>query len=205
MLSSTVFASSETIILDDFNAGLKKNWQMKEFKGQTQYSVVTLEGEKVLLAQSDATASALVFEQKYDLRDFPILSWRWKINNIHPKGNSQTKAGDDYAARIYVVFPHWFTPMTRSINYIWANKLPKGSHTPSPYTANSVMLATQSGPENSGHWITERRNVWEDYREIFGEDPPTVGAIAIMTDSDDTGGSAIAWYDDIRIEKEQTP
>lgn len=205
LLTTTVFASSEILVLDDFNSGLKENWQRKDFNGQTLYRIVTLEDEKVLLAESEAAASALVFETEYELRDYPVLSWRWKINNIHPKGDSQTKAGDDYAARIYVVFPHWFTPMTRSINYIWANKLPKGSHTPSRYTANSVMLATQSGPENRGRWITERRNVREDYRKIFGEDPPTVGAIAIMTDSDDTGGSAIAWYDDIRIEKEQTP
>ncbi|PLX90547.1 MAG: hypothetical protein C0619_09250 [Desulfuromonas sp.] len=204
LLAATAFSAKADIqILDDFNAGLNPNWKTKKFNGQTLYRVVAQEGEKVLMAQSEATASALILEKHYDLRDYPILSWRWKITSIHPGGDGRTKAGDDYAARIYVVFPHWFTPMTRSINYIWANKLPKGKHIPSPYTGNSIMVAAQSGPDKIGQWVTEQHNVWEDYRRIFGEDPPPVGAIAIMTDSDDTGGSALAWYDDIRIKKER--
>ncbi|HZV81636.1 MAG TPA: DUF3047 domain-containing protein [Geobacteraceae bacterium] len=36
-----------------------------------------------------------------------------------------------------------------------------------------------------------------DYRRLFGEEPGTLGAVAIMTDSDNTGGRASAWYGDI--------
>ncbi|MDT8419864.1 MAG: DUF3047 domain-containing protein [Desulfuromonadales bacterium] len=204
LLAATAFAANADIrVVDDFNAGLDPRWETKKFNGQTDYRVVALGEEKVLMAQSESSASALILKMQYDLRDYPVLSWRWKTNNIHPKGDGRTKAGDDYAARVYVVFPHWFTPMTRSINYIWANRLPEGSSIPSPYTGNSIMVAAQSGPGKIGQWVMEKHNVWQDYRRIFGEDPPPVGAIAIMTDSDDTGGSALAWYDDIRIEKER--
>jgi hypothetical protein len=195
-------ATGDTLVIDDFNAGLKPNWKIKTFKGQTHYSVIDQDGERVLTALSTAAASALVFEKTYSLRDYPVLSWRWKVANILAGGDARSKAGDDYPARIYVVFPHWFFPKTRSINYIWANKLPKGAHLPSSYTANSVMVAVQSGPEQVGRWIRERRNVRDDYRRIFGTEPPAAGAIAIMTDTDNTGGTARAWYDDIRLEKE---
>jgi hypothetical protein len=99
-----------------------------------------------------------------------------------------------------VIFPHWFPPKTRSINYIWANRLPEGEFIPNSYYGNAVMLAVESGPEKVGLWVDERRDVLADYRTIFGEEPPTAGAIAIMTDTDNTGESAVAYYDDIRLE-----
>lgn len=202
LLPAVLLAEPRIQTIDDFDLGLNPNWEQVDFKGQTKYSIVSLDGGQVLQGQSHAGASALVFKKEYDLREFPILSWRWKVKDILAKGDSQIKTGDDYPARIYVVFPHWFAPMTRSINYIWANKLPKGANTPSLYSKNSVMVAVQSGLENSGRWMSENRNVRDDYLKLFGGEPPTVGAIAIMTDSDDTGDSSLAWYDDIRIEKE---
>ena len=192
-------------IIDNFNAGLNEGWEVNEFNGQTEYTVIDLVGEKVLMAKSSGTASALIFHKKYSLSDYPILSWRWKVENILDKGDAHTKNGDDYAVRVFVVFPHWILPMTRSINYIWANKLPQGSIFRNIHVPNATMLAVQSGPENIGRWMSESRNVRKDYQRIFGEEPPAVGAIAIMTDTDDTGETALGWYDDIRIEKDSSP
>jgi hypothetical protein len=62
------------------------------------------------------------------------------------------------------------------------------------------MIAVESGAAKAGTWVEERRNIVADYRRAFGGAPPRIGAIAIMTDTDNTGGSAEAWYDDIRIE-----
>ena len=196
-------ADPEVVILDDFNTGLSPHWQQEEFKGQTDYRVVADGEEMVLRGESNGTASALVYPKKFLLQDYPILSWRWKIADVLPKGDARSKSGDDYAARIYVVFPHWFAPKTRSINYIWANKLPKGVLLPNSYTSNSMLVAVQSGRENISRWINERHNVYEDYRRIFGEEPRPVGAIVIMTDSDDTRGHSLAWYDDLRLERKR--
>jgi hypothetical protein len=192
--------SSSVVIIDNFDHDLNQQWQVKEFSGQTRYTTVTESSGDVLQAESHAAASALVYEKRYSLHDYPLLSWRWKVSDVIATGDASHKDGDDYAARIYVVFPHWFFPMTRSINYIWANKLPVGTHIPSSYTSRSMMLAVESGRDNIGSWHVERRNVLEDYRRFFGEEPPMVGAIAIMTDTDNTKGSALSWYDDIRIE-----
>jgi hypothetical protein len=187
-------------LIDDFEGGLRPNWEARPFKGETRYDVVSDDGGHVLRARSDAAASGLVYPIRYVLRQYPVLAWRWKVENVIAKGDETRRSGDDYAGRVYVVFPHWFFPKTRSINYIWANRLPKGRRVRSPFTANAVMIAAESGPEHVGRWVSERRDVLADYRQAFGEEPPEVGAIAVMTDTDNTGESATAYYDDIRVE-----
>lgn len=188
-------------LIDDFEGGLSSGWAMKGFHGQTDYAVVPEGSGHVLHAYSRAAASGLFFKREYDLHDAPFLSWRWKVANIIPGGDESQKSGDDFSARIYVVFPHWFFPKTRTISYVWGNRLKVGAFVPSPYTKNAMLLAVESGTEKVGTWIVEKRNVLEDYRRLFGEEPPLVGAIAVMTDTDDTGTSAEAWYDDLRIER----
>jgi hypothetical protein len=194
-----VSAQEKTLSIEGFENGLRPEWQEKVFKGRTAYKVVRDATGNALKAQSHGSASALILEKKIDLKEFPVLSWRWKVENVLVKGDARKKAGDDYAARIYVIFPHWFFPKTRTINYIWANKLPQGATVPNPFTANAVMIAVETGENHVGKWKQESRNVLADYRAIFGEDPPLVGAIAIMTDTDNTGGAAVAWYDDLRF------
>lgn len=202
LVAAAAVAGDRTVVIDDFEDGLRPEWEVKEFHGQTLYTVGHDDaGGHLLRADSRASASGLVYKVDYSLKEYPILSWRWKVSNILVKGDETKKSGDDYAARVYVVFPHWFFPKTKSINYIWANKLPRGQHIPNPFTGNAIMLAVESGKEKVGRWVNVRRNVYEDYRMVFGEKPPRVGAIAIMTDTDNTGGTATAWYDDIRIER----
>jgi hypothetical protein len=204
LLPYHVAAAGERILLiDDFENGLRPEWKEKVFEGRTEYRVVPEGTGHVLRAESRGAASGLILEKEIDLEEFPVLSWRWKVENILDKGDARRKEGDDYAARIYVIFPHWFFLQTRSINYIWANKLPQGAIVPNPFTSNAVMIAVESGKEKTGEWMTESRDVLADYRGIFGEDPPRAGAIAVMTDTDNTGGSAVAWYDDIRLKGEQ--
>ena len=190
-------AAPAQLPVDDFEQGLAPVWEVKEFKGFTDYLVVPDSGGHVLRAESRGAASGLIRKIDLDPREWPVLNWRWKVAGTIPQGDERTKAGDDYAARVYIVFPHWFFPKTRSLNYIWANRLPQGEFLPNAYVANNVMIAVQSGPEKAGQWLTERRDIAADYRRAFGEDPPRIGAIAIMTDTDNTGASAMAWYDDL--------
>lgn len=199
---SVASATKDSILIDDFQQGLQKHWKIKRFKGETIYRVVNTETGNVLMAVSRASASGLIYEIVYDPKEYPILSWRWKVENIISKGNATVKEGDDYAARVYVVFPHWFPPKTKSINYIWANRIPKGTVIPNKFYSKAIMIAVESGKENTGKWIKEERNVYEDFRSFFGSEPPKAGAIAIMTDTDQTGEHAIAYYDDIVISKQ---
>jgi hypothetical protein len=201
-LSALVSADADKISFGSFAKSGLEGWETKIFKGETDYRVVEDGGQKVLQAESQAAASGLVFETEYDPTVYPVLSWRWKIDHILTRGDSRTRSGDDYAARIYVIFPHWFFPKTKTLNYIWANRLPKESIQPNAFTGNAMMIAVESGDEKAGQWISVRRNIIEDYRRAFGEDPPNVGAIAIMTDTDQTKESAIAWYSDIEASRQ---
>ena len=189
----------EEIVLDDYTKGLSSKWQEKSFQGHTKYRVTREDGRLCIRAASDGSASGLYYKVNYDLKQYPILTWQWKIENILPKGDARYKKGDDYAARVYVVFPSWLFWRTKALNYIWANKLPKGKAVRNAFAKNDVMIAVESGPRMARQWLTETRNVLEDYRKQFGEDPPEVGAIAIMTDTDNTDSSAVAWYGVIRI------
>jgi len=203
LLSGAVSASAAELTIDNFDSGLDSRWEVKSFKGETVYRVVAGDGGGVLQAEAHGTASGLVFKQQIDPQHYPILRWRWKVDRVLAKGDARTRDGDDYPARLYVVFPHWFFPLTKTLNYIWANRLPAGEMVPNPFTGNAMMIAVESGSSRVGEWREERRDIVADYRRAFGGEPPTIGAIAIMTDTDNTGESAMAWYDAIRLTDRQ--
>ena len=174
-------------------------WEVKEFKGLTRYRLVEEEGRRVLLAEADGSASGLVKKIAFDPAEYRYLRWRWKIEDTVAQGDERTKAGDDYAARVYVIFPGRFFWQTRALNYIWANRLPAEGFVANAFTANAMLLAVRSGADQAGQWLEESRDLVADYRRVFGNDPPRAGAVAIMTDTDNTGGRTRAWYGDISL------
>lgn len=198
---TSLHAAESSITLDDYENGIAKGWKEKIFKGQTHYTASTKDGVPCLAAVSVASASGLFYEIKVDPETMPILSWQWQIDDVLVKGDATKKSGDDYAARIYVVFPSPLFWRTKALNYIWDNKLAKGTIIANAYTKNAMMVVVESGSEYKGKWVKEERNVRGDYLAAFGEEPPAVGAIAIMTDTDDTGETARAWYGPIRLMK----
>lgn len=204
ILADVCSAAERSIVLDDYTEGLSPRWEEKSFFGRTRYSVTREDGIRCILAESRASASALIYKTEYDPKGYPFLHWRWKVEQVLQKGDERAKAGDDYGARVYVVFPSFLFWKTRALNYIWANRLSKGEGIPNPFTANAMMIAVRSGPGETGRWIEEKRNIFEDFRRFFGEDPPKVGAIAVMTDTDNTGESARAWYGPIAISADGT-
>jgi hypothetical protein len=187
------------IIIDDFANGINSGWTKKSFKGTTDYIWGRENGIGCIRATSRGTASSMYYRIEYDPEQYPYITWQWKVDNIVPGGDATKKECDDYGARVYVVFPAFPFWKTKAINYIWANKLPKEEAIPNPYTNNSIMISVESGRIESGKWLIEARNVSEDYRRLFGEKPPHVGAIAIMTDSDNTGEQASAAYGTIAV------
>ena len=199
IFSLLAFGSSNEIIIDDFSNGISPHWKEKKLKGKTEYTIVSGKDVKCLKAESNSSASALYYKIDYDLKKYPILEWKWKIDHVLAKGNAATKEGCDFPARIYVIFHSGFLWQSRSLGYFWASSVQKGEVVRHPYSKNTMMIAVESGNEKAGTWITEKRNVLEDYKKIFGKDPPEAGAIAIITDSDNTGEHAIAWYGAIKI------
>ncbi|MDX1775931.1 MAG: DUF3047 domain-containing protein, partial [Desulfobulbales bacterium] len=187
------------MIIDDFAQGIKPEWETRSFAGPTEYTWTREGGKGYIRATSRGTASGMYYKIEFDPQQYPYITWQWKVDNIISGGDVSQKSTDDYGARFYIVFPGFFFWQTRAINYIWANKLPLGQAVHSPYTSNNIMISVQSGSGNTGRWLSETRNIYDDYRRYFGRKPPKVGAIAIMTDTDNTGESASAGYGTIAV------
>lgn len=180
-------------------------WEKKSFKGLTTYDLVRENESTVVKATSRAAASGLIKKISFDSKKYRYLRWSWKIARTIAKGDETTKTGDDYAARIYVVFTGKYFWQTKAINYIWANHLKKDDSLPNAYTAKAIMVAVESGNEKTGQWLVEERDIHADYKELFGTEPGAAEAIAIMTDTDDTGDKATAWYGDITLSTDRRP
>ena len=205
---------------------LPPGWRPLEFKGvrqHTEYALVRDSGGWVVRAVSEASASGLIYPLEVDLREYPILRWRWKVQNVIERGDVTRRQGDDYPARIYVAFQ--YDPATLSLperllyrtarllygdipgqvlNYIWANREPRNKvfANPSPFTDFSRLLVCRSRADPPGTWFEEERNIYEDYQLAFGSEPPLLIGIGIMTDTDNTGERAIAYYGDIALLRE---
>lgn len=194
-------ADAEVFAVSNFTHDGLSGWETKSFKGKTNYTPVrdSDTGLIAIKAQSKGTASGLIKKVNLNPERYRYLHWSWKISGTLPKGDEKRRDGDDYAARVYVVFPGRFFWQTRAINYIWANRLPAGQFIPNAYTGNAMMVAVESGSIKAGQWISETRDILADYKRLFGESPNEIGAVVIMTDTDDTGGEATAWYGDIFI------
>ena len=108
------------------------------------------------------------------------------------KLNLLERAKYEAARLIYGEYP----PLC-AIVYVWGNKTPKESVVPNAYSDKAVMIMVESGASHLNQWITFTRNIYEDYKSIFQENPPLISGFAIMTDTDNTGESAVAYYGDI--------
>jgi hypothetical protein len=221
------WAQADTLAPALFSAGsgsLPVSWRPLMFPkipSHTRYEMFR-DGEDspwVVRAESHSSASGLIHDIRIDLEQFPILRWRWKVENVLTRGDARSKKGDDYPARIYLTFDvHsedlglwertalglarriYGTVPGRAINYIWASSVAEGTVLDSPYVGRfTKLVAIESGSRYLGKWRSEERNVYRDYVSFYGKAPPPVVGVAIMTDSDDTGESGVAFYGDIEF------
>jgi hypothetical protein len=223
MLTATsVLQAQEYLFRDNFadtNA-----WRALEFpkiEKHSTYEIVVEGTNSILTATTDASASGLIFTNTFNVKDYPIVRWRWKVDHVFTNGNATIKEGDDYPARVYIIFEYdpdkagfgtrakyglakkiyGEYPPHSSLNYIWANRDHKKGVIVSPYTSRSRMIPLQSGSTNAGIWITETVDILKDYKKAFKEAPPLKASLAIMSDSDNTKESGTAHFDFIEVLK----
>ncbi|HQU15806.1 MAG: hypothetical protein B7Z66_03445 [Chromatiales bacterium 21-64-14] len=218
-----------TLDVGDFSAArpggqLPPGWRPLRFPGigkHTRYTLVQNGGQVVIRAQADASASGLVREVHIDPRVYPVLRWRWKITGVLAGTSLSRKDGDDAMARLYITFAYdparlgpidrlryeaarlvyGSAPPLRALTYLWTGAGRIGAWAPNPSTDRVMMQVLETGGSRVGQWVTEERNLYQDYRRAFGEDPPMISGVAIMTDTDNTGGRTVSYYGDIRFEK----
>ncbi|HQT62018.1 MULTISPECIES: DUF3047 domain-containing protein [unclassified Acidiphilium] len=194
-----------------FSSGTLAGWAVKHFDGRhvTQYGIARSGGSPVLQAICRDSASGLIWKHRIDLDKTPVMSWRWKIAHVYAGLDPHAKSGDDYPARVYVVAGNPLLPWTlRSLVYVWANgpvtAAKQGPHGtkfyPDPYTSQAEIVALRQGPDGAGGWVSEQRNLKADLARAFGGHRHIIGAVAVMTDCDDSHSHGRAWYGDIRLE-----
>jgi hypothetical protein len=221
--------AAEPLRLGDFTppadpAAPPAGWEALTFPRvprHTRYTVVRDGPGFVLRAESDASASGLYRPLDLDPRVHRVLSWRWKVEGVLARSDPRRKAGDDYAARVYVAFRYdpagvgaWERARYRAfrllygryppgfaLNYVWESRLPVGTVLDNAYSARAKIVVVQSGAALAGTWVSETRDIYADYRRIVGGggEPPRIEGIALMTDTDDTGERAVAYYDAITL------
>ncbi len=195
-------------LLGELELGLGRHWTERELgRRPTRYQVVLDGGDPVLMAQSVRSASALWRTVEVPVVSRGSISWRWKVSrSLTENAFERAKRGDDYAARLFVVFG----PARVRLNsgnvlcYVWAGREPAGTIFRSPYAGNVAIIVVESGDTRAGRWVRVRRDLVADYRHAFGAAPDSVAAVVLMVDTDDTESSATAYFADLVLTLEPT-
>ena len=195
---------SDVLPVGQFSLNNLDSWSEKIFDHQTSYTLTDFEGLTVLKASSHNSASGLFREQTVDIKTYPFLNWRWRVEESLPPLDETQKQGDDYAARIYVIVSGGlFFWRTKALNYVWSSRTEKESVWPNAFAlGNAQMIAARTARDPADVWFVEKRNIYEALKQWLGHEVSEVDAIAIMTDTDNSDGKATAFYGDIYFSKE---
>ena len=178
-------------------------WDDKILHKKVTYKIESSENESYVHAISERSCSAMYYKMKLDACQRPILSWKWRVARFPDKKSPDdllSEEEDDFAARVYVVFPALFFSHTKVLEYIWAEDLDVGTVSSSPYSDNIKLIVAESGAKEGGEWVLEERDIYEDYLSAFNAKPKLkIGAIAFMCDSDSTKSNAEAYFDEIKL------
>ena len=179
--------------------GVPSGWTAKEFVGHASVELVREDARLALRLRSDQSSFALYRDVVVDLAEFPFLSWSWKVVHLPAAGDVRERATDDQAAQVYVIFPRWPAPLRNSdvIGYVWDSRAPVGTQLTSTKASNVKIIVVASGPGHGDAWRVEQRDVARDYATLFGRQPPRVGQVAVMIDTNDTRGMAEALIGDL--------
>lgn len=192
-------------------------------KVHTRYTLVEDGGMTVLRADSESGASGLSRKLRVDPATLPWLRWRWKIGNLIETADLRSKAGDDFPVRIYVMFDYPLEKLSffernklrvaralfdpdlpaATLCYVWDGKAAAGTIASSAYTDRVKIIVVEAGSARVRQWVDMERNIARDFRAAFGEDAPPVSAIAVATDTDNTGTFATAFFGDISFNKHE--
>ncbi len=194
---------------------------LSKFKRDTRYARVSNEGRAALLAEADGSASLFVASPKpvAMLATPPWLAWQWKVQDLVPGADNRDKRREDAPARLVLAFDGdmkklpakeqrkfklakallGVSPPYAVLMYIWSEQWPVGTVIPSAHSSRVQMVVASSGKEGLGQWQHLQRHLAQDYRQAFGEAPGALLAVAVMTDTDNTGQKARAWYANLEL------
>ena len=207
MASDQTWASDEKkdrFVVDRFTGGvdekgIPKGWaQEKELGPQSKITVGQEKDIPFVHLLSVNDAFGIKKEFSFDIRKYPYLTWRWKATRLPKGGDIRKRDTDDQAGQIYVLFPRFPAMInTRSMGYVWDSAAPAGTSGTSTAYSKMKYVVLQNRADKLGQWTWETRNVFEDYKKYFQEDPPTAGAVLLYINTQHTQSSAEIYYGEI--------
>ncbi len=207
-------ATSPTLLSADFEGDRLFPWRadpLPRMGSQPLTLYTQTDGNHCLRADSDGDFRAFgiklddLKQGEVDIADTPWLSWRWQVSAALQTADATEKTGDDYAARLYLVFSdsRWNPLAVRTLVYIWDNRLPVETMLPSTWAVKRGRMAVlRSGNTHAGQWVWERRNVHADFVTAFGYEPPALRALVVAADTDQTGEAVTTLFDDVTLATE---
>jgi hypothetical protein len=190
------WGSTTEVVIGDFTNGADQNgvpvgWKLKEKSGRADLAVVNENGVSALRLASDDSSFSIQKTVDVDVSRYPIMSWRWKVTRLPKGGDFRKSKTDDQAAQLFLAFSK-----TKAIVYIWDTTAPKGlaDNAAAPPFMTIKAVVVRSGGSETGQWLTENRNVYDDYKKLFGHEPPPVGGIRIQINSQHTSSAAESYF-----------
>jgi DUF3047 family protein len=194
-----------------------ESFVVSPFARRTGYSMVDGNPGVVLEARAEGSASGLYRRIRIDPAQYPVIEWRWRVLKPPAHADPRVAARDDSPARLVISFhgdvsrldvgERFTAQMYKSLTgsrlpysmlmYVWSNDAPVGTVAVSSYTTKIQMIVVDGG--SAGEWRDFRRNIFEDYRRAFGEDPWDIVAVGVMTDTDNGHEQARTQYGDITL------
>jgi hypothetical protein len=196
-VNSPAFASDAVVVADFSGAAgsaLPDGWQLKERAGTADLVFLRDEGMAAVRCRSANSSFSLQKQVQVSLKEFPVLTWKWKATKLPAGGDFRKPDRDDQAAQLFLAFSK-----TRGIVYLWDTSAPAGStgDAAAPFFMSIKAIVVRSGAGDSGKWITESRNVYEDYRMLFKEEPGPVVGIRLQINSQHTQTSGESFLADV--------
>lgn len=199
LVMAATAGAADQVVVEDWKdklgaTGIPPGWQKQNW-GSPKYDfkVEESDGRAALHMKSANEGSTITrdIKDKVQLKATPILEWSWKVVTLPKAGNSCKKATDDQAAQIFFVWPRFPEAVrSRIIGYVWDTTLPAGTICKSEKTGTVTYIVVHSGTADLGKWVSERRNVFEDFQKIYREAPDDPSAISVAIDSNDTDSAA---------------
>jgi hypothetical protein len=225
LLLCSPLTSAESLWVGRFESGesaIPAPWRVEQIDPRVPPTLYTLrhwDGLQAVEARARKSMALLARPLSIDLEKTPILCWQWRIDAPLVNADMSRKSGDDYAARVYLTFaipPAQLGFATRAklalarsiygdqvpdaaLNYVWDNRHPVGTLQHNTYSDRARMLVVRSGAASAGRWVSEQRNVREDFQRAFGPLEQQLQALVLASDTDNTGEEAHAGFADFRF------
>jgi hypothetical protein len=192
-------AWGQTTVLVDFSSTrepVPQGWELTVNKGEPQLQLVQDDGKQALRMRSDQASFSLQKKIRISLQASPWLVWDWKVTELPKGGDFRRSGSDDQAAQLIIAFSS-----SHFLSYIWDSTAPKGviAAASAPLFKKIFAVVVQSGTQGLGTWITERRNLIDDYKQAYGEEPEAIEGVRIQINSQHTQSRTESYWHTIAV------